>query len=181
MAGYRGVGLEDGAANLVVITGCTDLVGRCLAALIAAFPERTDRLAAYALANALFGGAIFVSGFCRAMWSLGLAAAAFGLGFGLQLSSYAVVMVDLFGVARFPSVFGFASLAGGLGAILFPLAAGAVGDAFQPPAALLLAGSVNVVGALCSGIVWLLRRRRRAAERREEAEEEAQTLQQKDN
>lgn len=154
----------DGSANVLVANGVVDLLARLAVAGIAFHWPGSDRLAIYAIGNVVFAIAILGSAMCRSLGAFIGAGCLFGIGFGTHISAFGVVMVDLFGLGDFPAVQAFAFLFGGLGSVLVPVAASALADAQSVSAGFLLAGSLNLVGAAASVLLWGLRRASRAAE-----------------
>ena len=131
--------LAEGSANVVVVNGVLDLVGR-LAGVALTFTPRVNRMLAYAAGQIIFGAAIIAwyssnpslhehpqlccSARCESLAEFMVAGGVFGFGFGFQIASFGVVMMGLFGLEHFHAVQGFISVSGGVGIVVVPIIAG---------------------------------------------------------
>lgn len=116
---------KEKAAFLLSIVGITGTMGRLLFVVL---PLHLDKLTLMAAATYVSGLPMVLYPLYSAYWLHAIHCAVYGFCFGVQLAALTLVTVDLFGVERLTSAYGYLVMADGVGALLGPFLGGTVNE-----------------------------------------------------
>ena len=119
---YHGIE-KDRSAYLLSCIGFCNFFGRLLVAFVA-IHKSCNRLAIFVISTAVTGITIAVFPLSHDYVTLMVLSGIYGLFFGIQLGVLAVVTVELFGVHRLTSAYGYLMFGNGAGALIGPPLAG---------------------------------------------------------
>ena len=114
---------KDKGAMLVSTVGLCSLIGRVVVAFLAGH-RRVNRFYIFVASTAVSGLAIGMFPLRTEYVAMLSASAIYGLSFGTQVGVLAVVTVELFGVQKLTSAYGYLMFGNGAGAMLGPPIAG---------------------------------------------------------